>query len=125
MFSTLVQVALGGAIGASARFLTGVAVLRITGPGFPLGVMVANILGSFVMGAFVVWAANRSMTHLAPFVVTGILGGYTTFSAFSLETITMIERGQTGSAALYMILSVGGALGAIMLGMMTAREILA
>ncbi len=125
MFSTLVQVALGGAIGASARFLTGVAVLRITGPGFPLGVMVANILGSFVMGAFVVWAANRSMTHLAPFVVTGILGGYTTFSAFSLETMTMIERGQTGSAALYMILSVGGALGAIMLGMMTAREILA
>ncbi|TYB88493.1 fluoride efflux transporter CrcB [Oceaniovalibus sp. ACAM 378] len=125
MFSTLVQVALGGAIGASARFLTGVAVLRITGPGFPLGVMVANILGSFVMGAFVVWAANRSMTHLAPFVVTGVLGGYTTFSAFSLETITMIERGQAGSAALYMILSVGGALGAIMLGMMTAREILA
>ncbi|WP_226779701.1 fluoride efflux transporter CrcB [Oceaniglobus trochenteri] len=123
MMSTVLQVALGGAIGASARYLTGVAVLRAFGPGFPLAVLLANVVGSFIMGVFVVFAAQKSQTHLAPFVMTGLLGGFTTFSAFSLETVTLIERGQTGSAALYVVLSVGGAVGALFLGVLTARGI--
>lgn len=123
MFSTLLQVALGGAIGASGRYLTGVGVLRLVGPGFPVGVLVANLLGSFIMGAFVVLAAQKSLTHLAPFVMTGLLGGYTTFSAFSLDTVSLIERGQMGTAALYVLLSVAGAVGALFLGMLAARGI--
>jgi len=121
--STILQVALGGAIGSAARYLTGLAVLRAFGHGFPLGVLVANVIGSFLMGLFAVWAGRNAMTHLSPFVMTGLLGGYTTFSAFSLETLTLIERGQMGSAALYMVLSVGGAIGALFAGSVLARGI--
>jgi CrcB protein len=122
MIMTVMQVALGGAIGASARYLTGVAVGRAFGvTGFPLGVLGVNIIGSFLMGVFVVAAAQRGLTHLGPFVMTGVLGGFTTFSAFSLETMTLIERGQTGQAAAYVGLSVVGSVGALALGMIAAR----
>jgi len=121
MISTVFQVALGGAIGAVARYLTGLAVLRASGAGFPLGVLVAYVIGSFLLGLFVVWAGRTAMTHLSPFVVTGLLGGYTTFSAFSLETATLIERGHVGSAALYIAVSVGGALAAMFAGIFLAR----
>ncbi len=57
MFLTVFQVALGGALGASARYLAGVAVMRLVGPGFPVAIMGVNILGSLLMGVFVVWAA--------------------------------------------------------------------
>lgn len=122
MLAHLAQVALGGALGASARYLTGVGVARAFGVGgFPLGVLTVNVIGSFLMGVFVVLAAQRGLTHLGPFVMTGILGGFTTFSAFSLETVTLIERGQTGQAALYVGLSVAGSVGALALGMIAAR----
>ena len=62
MLTTVLQVALGGAIGAVLRFLAGVGILRLVGPGFPLAVMTVNILGSFAMGMFVVYAAQRGMT---------------------------------------------------------------
>lgn len=105
MLSTLSLVALGGAIGAALRYITGVGVLRVFGQGdFPLAILTVNIIGSFLMGAFVVAAAQRGLTHLSPFVMTGVLGGFTTFSAFSLETMTLIERGQVGSATLYVVL---------------------
>ena len=126
MIWTVAQVALGGAIGAVARYLAGIAVARAFGMGgFPLGVLSVNVLGSFLMGAFVVAAAQRGLTHLGPFVMTGVLGGFTTFSAFSLETVTLIERGQAGQAALYVGLSVAGSVGALMLGMVAARGVLA
>ena len=82
MFYTTLQVALGGAIGASLRFLAGVGIFRLTGPGFPLAILSVNILGSFLMGVSVVFAAKTANTHLSPFVMTGLLGGFTTFSAF-------------------------------------------
>lgn len=121
MFPPLLQVALGGAFGASARYLLGLAIVRGVGHGFPVAVMSANILGSFIMGGFVVFAAQRGLTHMAPLIMTGFLGGFTTFSAFSLEAFTLYERGQIGAAALYVGLSVVLSLGALFLGILVAR----
>ena len=89
MLITMFQVALGGAIGSVARFATGVVVTRGLGAGgFPLGVLTVNVLGSFLMGALVVYLGQRGLAALNPFLMTGVLGGFTTFSAFSLETLT-------------------------------------
>ncbi|WP_299612604.1 fluoride efflux transporter CrcB [uncultured Tateyamaria sp.] len=126
MISTLSLVALGGAIGASLRWLSGVAVLRAFGPtDFPFAILTVNVIGSFLMGVFVVAAAHKGLTHLSPFVMTGILGGFTTFSAFSLETMTLIERGQVAPASLYILLSVGLSVGALALGLILARGVFA
>lgn len=125
MVSTVAYVALGGALGAACRYLTGVGIVRLFGgTGFPLGVLSVNIVGSFLMGVFVVLAAQRGLTHLSPFVMTGILGGFTTFSAFSLEAVTLVERGAIGQAALYVALSVGCSIGALFLGLMLARGVM-
>lgn len=124
MLSTLSLVALGGAIGASLRYLCGVAMMRVTGTGdFPVAILSVNIVGSFLMGIFVVAAAQKGLTHLSPFVMTGVLGGFTTFSAFSLETVNLIERGQIGSAALYVALSVALSILGLMAGLLLARGI--
>jgi CrcB protein len=125
MFSTMLLVALGGAIGAAVRFLTGVGVLRLMGPSdFPLAIITVNVVGSFLMGVFVVFAAHRGLTHFSPFVMTGLLGGFTTFSAFSLETVTMMERGEYGAAGLYVALSVGLSVAGLMAGLWLARGIM-
>lgn len=118
------QVALGGAIGSVARYLTGLGVVRLVGPGFPLAILTVNIVGSFLMGVFVVAAAHKGLTHLSPLVMTGLLGGFTTFSAFSLETVTLLERGQVGQAALYLGLSVGLSIGGLMAGLWLTRGVL-
>ncbi len=123
MFTTLISVALGGAIGASARYLTNVAVARAVGFGFPLGTMVVNVVGSFLMGVLVVVLARKGGNAFAPFLMTGVLGGFTTFSAFSLDTLTLAERGAFGQAGLYAGLSVALSLGAIVLGLVAARAV--
>lgn len=126
MISTLSLVALGGAIGASLRWLWGVGIMRLTGPSdFPFAIMSANVLGSFLMGVFVVAAAHRGLTHYSPFVMTGLLGGFTTFSAFSLETMTLMERGHMGQAGIYIALSVGLSVAGLALGLMVARGVFA
>ncbi len=125
MFGTLLSVALGGALGASARYLTNVGVMRLAGPGFPYGTVIANVLGSFLMGVLVVALARRGHNDLAPFLMTGLLGGYTTFSAFSLDTLTLFERGEIGLAGLYVGASVFFSLAAIVLGVLIARAVLA
>ncbi|ABV92063.1 integral membrane protein [Dinoroseobacter shibae DFL 12 = DSM 16493] len=108
------------------RWLLGVGVLRLTGPtAFPVAVLGANVLGSFLMGVFVVMAAHRGLTHLSPLVMTGLLGGFTTFSAFSLETVTLIERGQLGLAAGYVLASVVLSVGGLWTGMHMARMVVA
>jgi len=125
MFSTMLLVALGSAIGAAVRFLTGVGMMRLMGPAdFPLAIITVNVIGSFLMGVFAVLAAHRGLTHLSPFVMTGVLGGFTTFSAFSLETVTMMERGEYGAAGLYVALSVGLSVAGLMGGLWLAREVL-
>lgn len=122
MMTTLFQVALGGAVGASLRFLLGRGLYRVTGPAdFPVAILTANVIGSFLMGVFVVAAAQRGLTHLSPLVMTGLLGGFTTFSAFSLETMTLFERGDYGAALLYVALSVGLSIGGLALGLSLAR----
>lgn len=124
MFQSVLHVALGGALGAVLRYLTGIGLLRLIGrTDMPLGVLAVNIVGSFLMGVFVVAAARHQLTHLSPLVMTGLLGGFTTFSAFSLETMTLVERGQTGLALGYVALSVGLSIGGLALGLWTARGI--
>ena len=125
MFTTLISVALGGALGASARYLTNVSVMRVIGPGFPLATVVVNVAGSFLMGVLVVVLARRGGMDYAPFLMTGVLGGFTTFSAFSLDTLTLFERGEPGLAGLYVGASVGLSLAAIAVGVLLARAVLA
>ncbi|HRV63595.1 fluoride efflux transporter CrcB [Albidovulum sp.] len=125
MILTLSQVALGGAIGASARYMTNVAAMRLFGPGFPWATVAVNVVGSFLMGVLVVVLAHKDATRLAPFLMTGVLGGFTTFSAFSLDAMTLWERGQTGLAAGYVLGSVALSLAAIVAGMGATRWVFA
>ncbi|MBD3666024.1 fluoride efflux transporter CrcB [Sulfitobacter aestuariivivens] len=126
MFSTLSLVALGGACGAALRYLAGVTLYRWTGPtDFPIAIISVNVVGSFLMGVFVVVAAHKGLTHLSPLVMTGLLGGFTTFSAFSLETVTLIERGDYGAAGLYVGVSVVLSILGLMLGLFLARGMVA
>lgn len=124
MFLTLSQVALGGAIGASLRYLANVASLRMLGPGFPYATLGVNVLGSFVMGVLVVVLAEKGGMRFAPFLMTGILGGFTTFSAFSLDAVSLWERGQSWASLGYVGLSVLLSLAALVVGLQLARSLI-
>ncbi|MFI0394677.1 fluoride efflux transporter CrcB [Paracoccus jiaweipingae] len=116
------QVALGGAIGATARF----AVYRLIGlTGFPLATVVVNVLGSFVMGLLVAVLAARGGNALAPLLMTGILGGFTTFSTFSLDALSLWQRGDHGAAMVYVCVSVMLSLAAVVAGLSLGRGIIA
>ncbi|PIE12864.1 MAG: fluoride efflux transporter CrcB [Rhodobacterales bacterium] len=121
MNMTLLHVALGGAIGASARYLTSMGAMRLMGPGFPWGTLAVNVAGSFLMGVLVVVLAHKDATRMAPFLMTGVLGGFTTFSAFSLDAMAIYERGQVALAAYYVVASVLLSLGAVVMSMFIAR----
>lgn len=123
MIHTLLHVALGGALGACARYLTGLATLRLIGPGFPWGTLIVNVLGSFVMGLLVVALAHWGANRMAPLLMTGVLGGFTTFSAFSLDAMTLWERGDSLAAAVYVGGSLILSLGAIVAGVALARSL--
>jgi CrcB protein len=124
MFWTILQVAAGGAIGATGRYLTGVGAVRVMGHGFPWGTLTVNIVGSFLMGMLVVFLMSRDGgTRLAPFLMTGVLGGFTTFSAFSLDVMTIYERGQIGLSGLYIVATVVLSLVAVFAGLILARGI--
>ena len=126
MFGTVLQVAIGGAMGASARYLTGVAIMRSIGPyEFPLGVIAVNILGSFIMGALVVFLGQRGLTHLNALLATGFLGGFTTFSSFSLESWRLIDTGRYDLAAAYILASVTVSILALIGGVHVMRTVLA
>lgn len=123
MFSSVLHVAIGGALGAVLRYLTGVGAFRLFGPmEFPVAVIFVNVVGSFLMGVFAAAVAHRDLGHLSPLVMTGLLGGFTTFSAFSLEVVTLYERGALGHAALYVVVSVLLSVGGLVLGLMLARS---
>jgi CrcB protein len=112
----LLQVALGGAIGAVLRYLSVSAATRAFGTAFPWGTLLVNVAGSVLMGLLAVVMMERlpgSWRTLAPFVMTGVLGGFTTFSAFSLDAWYLLERGRHGAAALY----VGGSVALSVLGL--------
>jgi len=95
--------------------------MRLLGAGFPFGTLTVNIVGSFLMGVLVVALAHKDATRMAPLLMTGMLGGFTTFSAFSLDAVTIYERGQVGLAALYVAASVMLSLAALFAGLMLAR----
>jgi CrcB protein len=120
-------VALGGAVGSVARYALGAAVQQRTSASFPWGTLLINVTGSlllgFVMQYFSESAAVNSETRAL--ITTGLLGGYTTFSAFSYETVRLIEDGNYRGAALYAGLSVLLSITAAVLGMTAAREVLA
>ena len=124
MVSTLLQVALGGAIGASARYLTSVGTMRLIGPGFPWATLTVNIVGSFLMGVLVVILAHKGMMKAAPFLMTGVLGGFTTFSAFSLDAYTLYERGPTSLALSYVLSSVVFSILGLVAGILLTRALL-
>jgi CrcB protein len=125
MMMTFLHVAAGGALGAVLRLGVTLGMARVSGPGFPLGVLTVNVLGSFLIGGLVVLSFHRGLEHLNPFLVTGVLGGFTTFSTFSLEALTLYERGAAGAAAAYVGLSVVLSLAAVALGAWLARAVLA
>lgn len=122
---SLIQVALGGAIGASCRYLTNVGAMRLLGSGFPFGTLIVNIVGSFLMGVLVVMFAERGGNQFAPLLMTGILGGFTTFSAFSLDAVNLYQRGDLMLAAVYVLGTIAVGLLALIAGLAIARGVLA
>lgn len=118
-------VALGGALGSGMRHLVNLAALRLFGPAFPWGTLAVNIAGSFAMGLFIELLARRlgGSAELRLFIATGILGGFTTFSAFSLDVVVLYERGLPAQAALYVIASLVIAVLALFLGMWLGKSL--
>lgn len=118
------QVALGGAVGAMMRL--GVARnMPWHGAHFPVATLAVNVAGCLVMGLLAALFAHRGGHHLAPFLMTGVLGGFTTFSAFSLDALTLWQRGQAGPAAVYVAASVGLSLLAVVAGLALGRAVFA
>src|SRR3977135_3282912 len=107
-FSILLAIAIGGAFGSLARYYVSAVIYNATGPAFPYGILGVNVLGGLIMGIVVELGALKLnySPEIRALLTTGILGGFTTFSAFSLDTALLIERGDWTGAALYMIGSV-------------------
>lgn len=118
----LVLVMLGGATGSACRYLVGHWALVTLGPGLPFGTWTVNILGGLAMGLLVGSLARMNTGEpLRLLLGVGLLGGFTTFSSFSLEAFNMIVRGDVGLAAAYAVSSVAGSIVALYAGIMLAR----
>lgn len=124
MLPPLLQVAVGGALGASLRYGANIGIQRIAGSAFPWHTLAINVAGSAVMGVLMVALAHRGQMAWAPLLMTGVLGGFTTFSAFSMETLLLIQRGQTAAAAAYVAGSVLLSLAAFASAAHIARSLL-
>lgn len=122
----LMAVAAGGALGAVARYLVMSAVGQWIGHGFPWGTLIVNTVGSFVLGALIeIMALQWSPGETARvFLVVGVLGAFTTFSAFSLDIQTLVMRGQMTLAGFYTIGSVAAGVAGLLFGMSVFRQIL-
>jgi len=119
----IAAVALGGAVGSVARYLGGIGAGKLFGFDFPWGTLIINVLGSFLIG---VLAESFALRWDAPqavrvFLTVGICGGFTTFSTFSLESALLIERGEFGAAAAYIIASGAVSIGALFAGLHLIR----
>lgn len=126
-FGMLAAIAAGGALGSVARYITVIGVGRVVGVEFPYGVLAVNVVGGFVIGVLaelmaLVWSPGETMRA---FLVVGVLGGYTTFSAFSLDAWLLIEKGLYGPAILYILASVILSIGALVTGLTLTRMALA
>jgi CrcB protein len=120
---------LGAGIGGALRHGVNVGCARMCGTAFPWGTLTVNVLGSFVMGAIAAWLAFKAgegwSQPLRLFLTTGILGGFTTFSAFSLDAVLIWERGQVGLAATYVAASVLLSIAGLIAGLGLVRAITA
>jgi len=116
---------LGGGIGAALRHGINLFAFRLVGTGFPYGTLLINVLGSLAMGLIAEYFALKGSLpqHLRLFLTTGILGGFTTFSAFSLEAALLYERGQLAGAAIYVVASVVLAIAALFAGLAIVRAL--
>lgn len=126
--TNLLLIAAGGAIGAVGRHLTGQAFLRAVGPHWPYGTFAVNVIGGLLMGGLIGWlaqAGRADANELRAFFAVGILGGFTTFSAFSLDVVVMIERRAYGDAIGYVLASVILSILALFAGLMIARRLFA
>lgn len=124
----LLLIAAGGAIGAVARHFAGMAALRALGPNWPWGTFGVNVIGGLALGLFIGWLAQAGRPDaqaLRAFFAVGVLGGFTTFSAFSLELVMMIERKTWLAAFGYATASVLAAVAALFVGLMIMRKVMA
>jgi len=120
----LLYVAFGGALGASGRHLVGQWAQRSLGAGFPYGTFIVNVVGSLLMGLVIGWLMTREGSdNLKLFLATGFLGGFTTFSAFSLDAMTLLERKAFTPFLTYVGGSVLIAILALWIGLMLAKKV--
>ncbi len=122
---TMIYIAIGGALGSVLRYLTMVEAGRVWGVEFPYGTLIVNVVGSLVMGLLIGGIARflPDVKILHPLIAVGFLGGYTTFSTFSLDAVTLLERGEMLSMFVYVFLSVLLALLALFAGLWLVRAI--
>ena len=120
-------IAVGSAIGGVSRYLVGGLTQRLMGGTFPVGTLLINVTGSFLLGLILRYGVETATLtpEVRAFLTIGFCGGYTTFSTFSYETVALAEDGQWTRAALYVALSVGLSVLATFLGFATARELMA
>jgi fluoride exporter len=123
--NALLLVATGGAIGSVLRYGVGLLMTRLFGVSFPLGTLTVNVAGGFLMGLFIELLARKfnGLPELRLFVAVGILGGFTTFSSFSLDVAVLWERGETSSVMIYVFASVLLSIGALFFGLWLARTV--
>jgi len=121
----MMAIAAGGAIGALLRYWTSLAVHSRLGSGFPYGTLMVNVLGSLLMGFLYIWLIERiaAGATLRAFLLIGVLGAFTTFSTFSMETLNLVEGGQLGKALLNVVVSVTVCITAAALGVFAARQL--
>jgi CrcB protein len=124
MTFTFFQVALGGALGATLRYATMLGATRMLGAGFPVGTIFINILGSFIMGFLVIILDQRNWLSLYPFLMIGMLGGFTTFSAFSLDAYMLFEQDNIVGSVLYVTISVLFSITALLAGIWWGRYLI-
>lgn len=122
----LLAAAAGGAIGAAARYLVNVAAFQIFGPAFPVATLTVNVVGSFLMGVVVAVSVPvfDGSALWRTFLATGILGGFTTFSAFSLDAVELVQRQQYVTAAIYVGASVVLSIAALVAGLAVSKVFL-
>jgi CrcB protein len=116
-------VAAGGAVGAVARYGVGIAATRLFGHGFPWGTFIVNVAGSFILGALITFMALRwsAGQEMRAFLAVGVMGAFTTFSTFSMDVVTLADRGAWGAAAAYLFASVALAIAGFLAGMAFVR----
>ena len=118
-------IAAGGALGALLRYWVSLGVHNLVGRGFPYGTLTVNVVGSLLMGILYVLLLERLVSGSATrgFLLIGLLGAFTTFSTFSIETLNLVQSGETAKAAMNVVLSVVLCIGAAGVGLLLGRQL--